>query len=63
MPEKKDDITKSLDELRGEVRELKAIVRALYAMVLDGGMGFEDEAPVDELSGLHLMLNEDDFSM
>ena len=63
MPEKKDEITKSLDELRGEVLELKAIVRALYAMVLDGGMGFEDDAPGDEFSGLHLMLNEDDFSM
>ncbi len=63
MPEQKDEITKSLDELRGEVRELKAIVRALYAMVLDGGIPFDDEAPSDEFSGLHLMLNDDDFSM
>ena len=63
MPEKKDDILKTLDELKSEVRELRAFVKALYAIVVDSGMGFEEDLPDDEFPGLHLMFNDEDFSM
>jgi len=63
MAKKKDEILKSLDELRAEVRELKAFVKALYTIVIENGMGFEDEAPEDEFSDIKVRFHEDDFSM
>jgi len=63
MAEKKDEILKSLDELRAEVRELKAFVKALYTIVIENGMGFEDETPEDEFSDIKVRFHDDDFSM
>ncbi len=63
MTEKKDETQKSLEELRAEVRELKAFVKALYSIVIETGIGFEDEGPEDGFSGLHVVFNDEDFSM
>ena len=63
MTEKKDEILKSLGELRAEVRELKAFVKALYTIVIENGMGFEDEGPEDEFPDIKVRFRDDDFSM
>ncbi len=63
MTEKKDETQRSLEELRAEVRELKAFVKALYSIVIETGIGFEEDVPEEGIPGLHVVFNDEDFSM